>query len=451
VALGIQLALNFGPILLLGAWAGLLADRRDKRVILIGTQTAFAIQALALWVLVFAGVAQLWMVYALSLFAGIVTAIDNPARQSFYAEMVGNKDLTNAVSLNSAVMTGTRIVGPALAGVLIATVGLAPSFLFNAISYVAVIAALLAMRPDELHREVVPVRGKGQLREGLAYVRRTPGLLLPLTWMAVIFTFSFNFSVLFPVLATRVFDGDAGTYATMLSFLGVGSLLGALAMARQQEPNPRRLAVAAVAFGAATVLASAAPTFWSELMVLVPMGIVSMVFMITGNSTLQLSSRANMRGRVMALYGMVFLGGTPIGAPIAGWVADRFGPRMGIALGGLIAVVTGLTGLWMLSRRRLRRPRVAMARRPEVIGVPATGGPIDPKLATEEVSSRSRRQVPVPSGLDTSITVPSSRASRNHRRRWPSRSSIHDRCTSARSSTPPHTTVRGHSSARPPS
>ena len=387
VALGIQLALNFGPILLLGAWAGLLADRRDKRLILIGTQTAFALQALGLWALLFAGAAQLWMVYALSLFAGIVTALDNPARQSFYAEMVGNKDLTNAVSLNSAVMTGTRIVGPALAGVLIATVGLAPSFLFNGISYVAVIGALVAMRPDELHREVVPVRGKGQLREGLAYVRRTPGLLLPLTWMAVIFTFSFNFSVLFPVLATRVFDGDAGTYATMLSVLGVGSLLGALAMARQREPNPRRLAVAAVAFGTASVLASAAPTFWSELLVLVPMGIVSMVFMITGNSTLQLSSRANMRGRVMALYGMVFLGGTPIGAPIAGWVADRFGPRMGIALGGLIAVVTGLTGLWMLSRRRLRRPRAAMARRPEVVGAPATGGSIDPNLATEEAAT----------------------------------------------------------------
>jgi MFS family permease len=387
VALGIQLALNFGPILLLGAWAGLLADRRDKRRILIGTQTAFALQALALWVLVFAGVAELWMVYALSLFAGIVTAIDNPARQSFYAEMVGNRDLTNAVSLNSAVMTGTRIVGPALAGVVIATVGLAPSFLINGISYVAVIAALVAMRPDELHREVVPVRGKGQLREGLDYVRRTPGLLLPLTWMAVIFTFSFNFSVLFPVLATRVFDGDAGTYATMLSVLGVGSLLGALAMARQQEPNPRRLAVAAVAFGVASVLASAAPTFWSELLVLAPMGIVSMVFMITGNSTLQLSSRANMRGRVMALYGMVFLGGTPIGAPIAGWVADRFGARMGIALGGLIAVVTGLTGLWMLSRRRLRRPRVAMARRPKVVGAPATGGSIDPKLATQEAAT----------------------------------------------------------------
>jgi MFS family permease len=387
VALGIQLALNFGPILLIGAWAGLLADRRDKRVILIGTQTAFALQALALWVLVFAGVAQLWMVYALSLFAGIVTAIDTPARQSFYAEMVGEKDLTNAVSLNSAVMTGTRIVGPALAGVLIATVGLAPSFLFNGISYVAVIAALIAMRPHELHREVSPLRGKGQLREGLAYVRRTPGLLLPLVWMAVIFTFSFNFSVLFPVLATRVFRGDAGTYATMLSVLGVGSLLGALAMARQQAPNLHRLASAAIAFGAASVLAAVAPSFWLELLVLLPMGVITMIFMITGNSTLQLTSRANMRGRVMALYGIVFLGGTPIGAPIAGWLADRFGPRTSIALGGIVAVATGLVGLWMVARRRIPERAHGAARRPEVVGVPVHQGAADPRLVTEEAAT----------------------------------------------------------------
>jgi len=167
----------------------------------------------------------------------------------------------------------------------------------------------------------------------------------------------------------------------------VGSLIGALAMARQQEPSPRRLAVAAVAFGVASILAAAAPTFWAELLVLVPMGIVSMVFMITGNSTLQLSSRATMRGRVMALYGMVFLGGTPIGAPIAGWVADRFGPRMGIALGGIVAVATGLAGLWMLARRRIAARAHAAARKPEVVGVPVYQGATDPKLATEETAT----------------------------------------------------------------
>jgi MFS family permease len=384
VALGVQLALNFGPILLIGAWGGLLADRLDKRRILVGTQTAFALQALVLWVLVSTGIVELWMVYALSLFAGIVTAVDMPARQSFYGEMVGQRDLTNAVSLNSAVMTGTRIVGPALAGVLIATVGLAPSFLFNGVSYVAVIMALIAMRPDELHREITPRRGRGQLRDGLAYVRRTPGLLLPLVWMAIIFTFSFNFSVLFPVLAKRTFHGDAGTYATMLSVLGVGSLLGALAMARQQQPSLHRLAEAAIGLGALSVLAAVAPAFWSELLVLLPFGFVTMVFMITGNSTLQLTSRADMRGRVMALYGMVFLGGTPLGAPIAGFVADRFGPRAGVAVGGMVAVITGVVGLWMLATRRLRRPRRAVEGRPEVIGVPVADGATDPKLVTEE-------------------------------------------------------------------
>jgi MFS family permease len=386
VALGIQLALNFGPILLIGAWGGLLADRRDKRHILVSTQTAFAIQALVLWVLVATGLVELWMVYALSLFAGIVTAIDMPARQSFYAEMVGQRDLTNAVSLNSAVMTGTRIVGPALAGVLIATVGLAPSFLFNGLSYVAVILALIAMRANEFHRELSAERGKGQLRQGLAYVRRTPGLLWPLVWMAIIFTFTFNFSVLFPVLAKRTFHGDAGTYAVMLSVLGVGSLLGALAMARQQQPSLHRLANAAVALGAFSVLAGVVPTFWSEVLILLPFGFVTMVFMITGNTTLQLTSRADMRGRVMALYGMVFLGGTPIGAPIAGFLADRFGPRAGIAFGGAVAVLTGVGGLWMLATRRIRRARRTIEGSPEVIGIPAAGA-THPELATEEAAT----------------------------------------------------------------
>jgi MFS family permease len=202
--------------------------------------------------------------------------------------------------------------------------------------------------------------------------------------MAIIFTFSFNFSVLFPVLAKRTFHGDAGTYATMLSVLGVGSLLGALAMARQQQPSLHRLAEAAIGLGALSVLAAVAPAFWSELLVLLPFGFVTMVFMITGNSTLQLTSRADMRGRVMALYGMVFLGGTPLGAPIAGFVADRFGPRAGVALGGMVAVITGVVGLWMLATPRLRRPRRAVEGRPEVIGVPVADGATDPKLVTEE-------------------------------------------------------------------
>jgi MFS family permease len=371
VALGVQAALNFGPLLVLGAWGGLLADRRDKRWILIATQSAFAVLAFALWGLVATDVVRLWMVYTLSFLQGVVTAADNPARQSFYAEMVGREDLTNAVSLNSAVMTGTRIVGPALAGVLIATFGFAPCFLLNGISYLAVIGALVAMRPGELHRTAAPEARKGQLREGLAYVWRTRELRLPLLWMAAIFMFSFNFSVLFPLMADGPFHGDAGTFGLLLSVMGAGSLVGALAMARQQRPSSRRLAFAAVGFGLVTMVVAVAPTLWFELMVLLPCGFVSTVFMITGNSALQLTSRPEMRGRVMALFGIVFLGGTPIGAPIAGWVGEHFGPRMGVALGGVVAIATGLAGIYTLMRRRLRDPSSAAA-------ASATAAPVAP-------------------------------------------------------------------------
>jgi len=248
-------------------------------------------------------------------------------------------------------MTGTRIIGPALAAVLIATVGISPAFLLNGLSYLAVIGGLVAMRPEELHRTSVPRPRRGQLREGLAYVRRTPELLLPLAWMAVIFTFSFNFSVLFPLLAV----------------MGVGSLAGALAMARQKRPNPRRLAYAAVGFGLVMVLAALAPSYRWELAALVPFGLVSMVFMITGNSTLQLTARPEMRGRVMALYGIVFLGGTPIGAFVVGWVAQHFGPRMGLGLGAVAAIATGLAGVFTLARLRARAGKREAERVPALV------------------------------------------------------------------------------------
>jgi MFS family permease len=387
LALGVQAALNFGPILFIGAFAGLLADRGDKRTILISTQSAFAVLALALWALVLTGVVELWMVYALSLLQGIVTAVDTPARQSFYAEMVEQAELTNAISLNSAVMTGTRIVGPALAGILIATIGLASCFLVNGVSYVAVIGGLLLMRSSELRRTRAE-RRKGQLREGLAYVWRTPELRDPLVWMAFVFTFSFNFSILFPLMARDVFDGDAGTFGLLLSLLGVGSLVGALVMANEKTPNPRRLALAAAAFGASTIVVAWAPSLGSELALLVPMGFVSMIFLITGNSTLQLASRPDMRGRVMSLYGIVFLGSTPIGGPIAGWAAEHLGPRVALATGGLVAVAVGAVGLWIVSasRRRIR----ANARRADrtVVGAPADADRMAPQLSTDDALAR---------------------------------------------------------------
>jgi MFS family permease len=388
LALGLLASLNFGPMLFLGAFGGLLADRRDKRSILIATQSLFAVQALALWALVATDVVQLWMVYGLTLFQGIVTALDMPARQSFYAEMVGEGELTNAISLNSAVMTGTRIVGPAIAGILIATIGLAPCFLINAVSYAGVIVGLSLMRAGELRRFRAE-RRKGQLREGLAYVWRTAELRDPLLWMAFVFAFSFNFSILFPLMARDVFGGGASTLGLLLSLLGVGSLVGALVMARRKDPNPRRLAVGAVAFGIASILVALAPTLRAELVLLVPMGFVSMIFMITGNSTLQLTSRADMRGRVMALYGIVFLGSTPLGGPVAGWAAEHVGPRGALALGGAIAVVVGLAGLAIVARRRRRvLPSGAGDDGREVGAVPVGAATVSSQLATEDAVAR---------------------------------------------------------------
>ncbi len=350
VALGVETALAFGPMIVLGPWAGTLADHRDRRRILIGTQVAFGALALVLWALVATGSATLSVVYVLALLQGIVTAIDMPARQSFYAEMVGPDDVANAISLNSAVMTGTRIVGPALAGVAIATVGLAACFLVNGLSYLAVIGALLAMRPDELHRRRYDGPAKGRVRQGLRYVWTTPELRRPLMLMAVLFTFSFNFSVLLPLLAVDSFNGDAGTLGLLLSFMGVGSLVGALAMANRRGPTPRRLAVQAAAFGVLSLAMALAPTLSFALATMVVVGFAAIVFMITANSLLQLTARPEMRGRVMAIYGMVFLGGTPIGGPLAGFVGEHLGPRAGLALGAVIAVAAGLIALRVFGR-----------------------------------------------------------------------------------------------------
>jgi MFS family permease len=350
VALGIDTALAFGPILLLGPLGGSLADRYDKRRILIATQITFGALALGLWGIVATGVVQLWMVYALSFLQGVTTSIDMPARQSFFAEMVGDRDLPNAVSLNSAVMTGTRIVGPALAGALIAGVGLPWCFFLNACSYLAVIVALVSMHTDELRPQRAP-REAGAIREGLRYAWRTGDLRRPLLLMTVLFLFSFNYSVLMPLFAKRTFGGDAGTLALLFSVAGVGSLAGALVMASRPRPGERRLALAAVGVGVVTTLVAFAPSLDVAVVSMLPLGVASIVFFVTANSTLQLTSRPDMRGRVMALYGIVFLGTTPFGAPMAGWVGEHLGPRVAFAGGGVIALAAGLVGLWLLSRR----------------------------------------------------------------------------------------------------
>jgi MFS family permease len=349
VALGIDTALQFLPILLVGAWGGLIADRFDNRRVLILAQVAFAVPAFALWILDATHVVQVWMVYGLSFLSGLVTAVDMPTRQSFYLEMVGRDDLTNAMSLTTATFTGMRMIGPVLAGILIPVVGTAPVFLINGISYVAVVVALLAMRPAELHARPRALRAPGQIREGIRYVWRTPALRLPMLIMLAVFLFAFNFTVLLPLLAVRDLSGGAGTFGSLLALFGVGSLAGSLFMAsRATQPNPRRLSVLAVVLGVLSVALARAPSLPVAWLIMAPLGFAGIAFAITGNSTLQLASAADRRGRVMSLYTVVFLGSTPIGGPIAGWVGEHLGARVGLAAGGAVAVATGVIALVVL-------------------------------------------------------------------------------------------------------
>jgi MFS family permease len=359
VALGLNSALLFLPVLLLGAWGGVLADRRDRRRILMTTQSAFAAVSITLFVLVGTSSIHLWIVYTLSLVNGIITAFDNPTRQSFYAELVGEEAVANAVSLNSAAFTGARIIGPAIAGALILTMGptrvlagIGLCFLVDGVSYLAVIAALTRMQVSDLHRFGPSVGRKGQMKAGFRYVWDTDELRRPLMAMSVIFAMSFNFAVLLPLLAERTFGGNAGTFAVLSAMAGVGSLLGAITLAnRAARPTMTRLGVFAVACGAGLAAIGAAPTFTVALVAMVPLGFSVMAFMITANTILQVNARPDMRGRVMALYVMVFLGSTPFGSPIAGWIGQHLGARDGFYVASAFAVVMGLATLaWRAGR-----------------------------------------------------------------------------------------------------
>ena len=351
VALGINVALLFAPILIFGAWGGVLADKFDKRRILVWTQTAFAVTAFAMFI-VAAVFPRLWMVYLLSTVAGFITAIDNPTRQSFYVEIVGQKSVMNAVSLNSAAFTGARILGPAIAGLLIVTFhSLSVCFLVDGVSYLAVITALLLMRTSEMYPQERTTREHGHLKAGILYVWRTDELRRPLILMTGVFTLSFNFSVLLPLVANVTFRGNADALGLLSAMVGVGSLLGALTVTnRDRTPTMHRLAVFSVATGGALALSGVAPTLPLAAAAMVPVGFTVMAFMITGNTMLQLHARPQARGRVMALYGVVFLGSTPIGAPIAGWIGQRFSTGAGLIGGGAAAVVFGLIVLWQLRR-----------------------------------------------------------------------------------------------------
>lgn len=352
LALGGTVALQFTPILLFGPWGGVIADRVDKRRLIVWTQAAAAALALTLGLLTLFHVVRLWMVLVLALLLGVVNLVDMPARQSFIIEMVGAADVANAVSLNSVVVNGARVIGPAVAGLLIATIGIAPCFLINAGSYLGVIGGLLAMDATALKRTPPVVKGPGQLRAGLRYAWSSPELRVPLLMMAVVGTLSYNFSVVLPLLVRETFGAGAGSYGVLFSFMGLGAVLGGLVIATRSRATPRLLVGSSLALGGAIGLAAAAPNLALVVLAMVPVGVASTAFIATSNALLQLGASSEMRGRVMALFALVFLGSTPIGGPLVGWIAERFGPRASLAVAAVAAMLAGLAGL-----RRLRRGR----------------------------------------------------------------------------------------------
>ncbi|BBC34215.1 Transporter, major facilitator family protein [Streptomyces graminofaciens] len=382
-AVGFTMALQFLPMLLFGLYGGVLVDRFPKRRLLFLTQTSMAVTGLALAALTLSGQVQVWHVYVVAFAVGMATVVDNPARQSFVSEMVGPEQLQNAVSLNSANFQSARLIGPAVAGVLITTVGTGWAFLYNGLSFVAPIAGLLLMRSKELHPARRAPRGKGQLREGLRYVAGRPELLWPIVLVGFIGTFGFNFPVWLSAYADDVFHAGAGSYSLFNTLMAVGSVSGALLAARRGTARLRVLIAGALAFGVLEVVAALAPSYWVFVLLMAPIGMFGLTVNVTANTAIQMGTDPVMRGRVMALYMMVFLGGSPLGAPIAGWVTDAYGPRVGFVAGGAVsavaAVFVGLVlarvgGLRVSVGWRRGCPRVRFVPKETVVAAAASAG-----------------------------------------------------------------------------
>ncbi|GED86316.1 MFS transporter [Streptomyces sp. 6-11-2] len=349
-AVGITTALQFLPMLLFGLYGGVLVDRLPKRPTLLVTQSAMAVTGLALAVLTLTGQVQVWHVYLAAFAVGLATVVDNPARQSFVSEMVGPKQLQNAVSLNSANFQSARLIGPAVAGLMITGVGTGWAFLANGLSFVAPIVGLLLMRTRELHVVERAPRGKGQLREGLRYVAGRPELIWPIVLVGFIGTFGFNFPVWLSAYAEQVFHAGAGAYSLFNTVMAVGSLIGALLAARRGTARLRVLIAAAAAFGALEIVAALAPSYWLFALLMAPIGIFGLTVNVTANTAVQMGTDPAMRGRVMALFMMVFMGGTPLGAPLVGWITDAYGARVGFAVGGVVSLAAAATIGLVLAR-----------------------------------------------------------------------------------------------------
>ncbi|MFI6325719.1 MFS transporter [Nonomuraea sp. NPDC050556] len=362
-ALGTATALQFLPMLLFGMFGGVLADRYPKRPVLIAAQSMMAVLALAIGVLTITGAAQVWHVYVMAFALGLISCVEVPTRQAFVVEMVGRKDLPNAIALNASIFNLARVVGPAIAGVLIFAIGTGPIFLLNAVTFAGVISSLIFMRKAELNpAELVP-RAKGQLREGLRYVLETPALLMPVLLVGFVSMFAQSFSMSIALMARQVFGAGASSFGLASSMFAIGALGGALLAARRARPSRRTLIAGAVSFGAFTILTGLAPFYPVYLLLLIPAGIALITVNTAANSSVQLATSPEMRGRVMGIYLLVFTGGAPIGAPLIGWLSDLGGPRVGVVLAGALVLI-GTASAVLLSKligARVRRPALATA------------------------------------------------------------------------------------------
>ena len=352
VAVGFMTACQYGPVLLFGPWAGLVADRMDKRRILFIVQSFAMVQSFALAALAFMDSQPLVPLYLVAVAGGFATTFDNPARRAFVTELVPESNLGNAVSLNSAMMTASRIFGPAVAGLLITTVGYGWCFFIDGASYVAVLGVLALIRRSEMRTIPVTPRSRGQVREGLQYVMREPELWIPLAMMAIIGTFTFNFAVVFPLFVERSLGGTVSDFTALFSIVSVGSLLGALWSARRPRTTVRHVTVAAAQFGIAMLIMAAAPSLAWALPLGLLVGVGSVMFLTSSTAIMQIHAAPGMRGRVLALQAMVFLGSTPIGGPILGTVCETWGPRAGLIVGAMAAFAAVAFGV-LMSRRVL--------------------------------------------------------------------------------------------------
>jgi MFS family permease len=355
VALGLATAAQFLPVLLLGAWGGVLSDRFDRRRILIASQVAYTAVAVAFTVLVFTGSESMPWIYVLSVAFGLVTAVDNPTRRAFVVDMVGEEDTANAVGLNSTFMTASRMVGPAVAGLIITTVGVQWCFAGNVVSYFAVLAALFAMDPSRLRDSPRVARSPGQMREGLRYVWATPNLRATMILVAVVGTLAFEFRVTLPLLAERAFAGGAGTFTLLYSLLSAGAVVGGLVAAKRDSVDTRFLGRAAIGMAVGMAALSLAPNVTLAYLAVIPVGLTSVLLIAGSNTLVQLESDPTMRGRAVALLSVIFLGSTPIGGPIVGAFAEHIDARAGVGVG---AIATALAAAWILSTVSSREARL---------------------------------------------------------------------------------------------